>query len=225
MKGKIGILLRKKEGKEETFTPIKGLQRRTVLLVFNYTNEKIAQGLKEEGVPLIEHKDFEESKTKSLRDKVYHSWQVGEKMNTMLSHHKIKDERRAYYIIEGTGQAIVQRQGIKLRADELVEALKTMTGRRLFLRTYHRFTDMAIQRMRMIKFKTQLFSIPQDRVTLSKKWVIEADQLPANFKKLIDASFWLGGIFDNIGENSIAIELTGRQPGAEATHQLLFKIE
>jgi len=213
-----GIVLKGKEGEE--FIPIKGLGRMMIIITVNYTNEKLAEQLKLQGVPTIEHKDIDESKMILLREKRYHSFRVGggNALRMYPSHHPVA--RDVYYIIEGTGKPILQRQGIRLRANQVVEACKL--NRRLFLRTRKTVTQIGIQRGRPMKFKTMLFLVPPDKARFSKRNTIEVKELPAAYLQLINASFWLGGILRN--PDSLAIELTGRQPEVPPTHQLLLKI-
>jgi hypothetical protein len=214
------IILLPIEGKGEKRISVKNLENTLVLLTVNYTNERIAQELKEEGVPLVEHKDIEESKMRSLRQKAYHSFKFGGNATKLYIGHQLGPLGRC--VIEGTGHPLFQQHKVSVKASELVKTLlATFKERRCFMRTRRVLTEMGIRRGRkLMKFKTMLFLAKECK--FSKRNTIEIQNLPLSYQKLIEASFWLGGIFSN--PDCISIELTGRQPDVPPTHRILFQL-
>jgi len=219
-----GILL-KREGGKIRLLPVKGLAEKVIVVAINYTNAKIAQKLREQGVPLVEDETPQESKMRSEIKIANFALTHGGGAKVYPAHHQ-KDG--IPYLISDTGRSIFQEQGVKISASQVINEILALEERRVFLQTYRGVTQMGLQRKKPPKFKTKIWLWPRliDKKPKAKGFLEITDKpLPNAYQELINAVFFVGGIFENFDPQGIAIELTGRQPDGQSNYSLQFRLE
>jgi phage terminase Nu1 subunit (DNA packaging protein) len=218
-----GILLRK-EGGGERFFPVPKLSKKVIIIAINYTNKRISTTLREQGVPIIEDKKIEETKNWHLKQMMEYGMRYGGASKLYLAHQKVKGKPA---LIEDTGRPIFQEHFTKVDARQVLDEILKQKGRRIFLQTRLVFTHVGIQRHRkpMRKFKTILWSSPENLELRYPTHLECTDKLPEGYWELVSSVFFLGGIFENYVPPSISIELTGRQPLGKPNCSLFFQFE
>ena len=198
-------------------------QGKMLVLSVNYTNAKLAEGLRQEGVPLIIDEDTQDSATKSIAKKMKFAMESGGGPGTVKMYKA--DEEGA--VIEGTGGPIFPRNAnFLISGEQLLEEIKKIAdeeGLEIFLWTRgNRVTDIAQQRptkRQTPKFKTKIYFVPKGKANFSEGTNNKFSDIPETCKKLLNASYFTRA-FDNPGQNSVVFELTMRQPDKQATHKI-----
>jgi hypothetical protein len=218
-----GILLLKGGG-EKIFLPVRRLPEKVIVLSVNYTNQRIAANLREQGVPFIEDKDAKETRMWHLKQMAEYALRYGGVEKVYFGHHQIHGKP---VTIRDTGKPIFQSHGVTVDATRLTNEILKLKERRIFLQTRLVFTQIGIQRHRKPrrKFKTILWSSPQS-LDLRYPTHLEIEKkLPEAYLELTRAVFYLAGIFENYIPPSISIELATRQPDTEAEYALQFQFK
>lgn len=218
-----GILLRKEEGGERFF-PIPKLSKKVIIIAINYTNKRISAALREQGVPIVENKEIEETKNWHLKQMIEYGMRYGGTSKLYLAHQKVKGKPA---LIEDTGRPLLQEHGIKVESQQVLDEVLKLRERRIFMQTRSVFTQIGIQRQQkpIKKFKTILWSSPQNLELMYPTHLECTDKLPEEYRELISSVFFLGGIFENYVPPSISVELTGRQPEGKPNCSLFFQLE
>ena len=198
-------------------------QGKMIVLSVNYTNAKLAEGLKQEGVPLEIDEDAEDSATKSIAKKMKFAMESGGGPGTVKMYKA--DEKDA--VIEGTGGPIFPKNlEVLINGNELLEAITKIADEEemeMFLWTRgNRVTDIGQQRpakRQTPKFKTKIYFVPKGKANFPEGSDNKFNNIPETLKKLLNASYFTRP-FDNPGQNSIVFELTMRQPDKQATHKI-----
>ncbi len=214
-----GIKIEMKSGDWRKFFSV-NWQGRMFVFVVNYTNAKLAEGLKQEGVPLIIDENAEDSAAKSIAKKMKFAMESGVPV-------KMYEAKEKNAVIEGTGGPVFPKYlEILVSGNELLEEMTKIAGENgleMFLWTRgNRVTDIGGQRQpkrQTPKFKTKLYLIPKGKSNFPEGSNNKFSDIPETFKKLVDASFFARA-FNNPGQNSIVFELTMRQPDKQPTHQI-----